>query len=266
MPQIFPGERVDGGERPARFPEKNQSRRSRQHTRIVRFYRPDGWRLPRDFSGFHINRTENFHRRMGGIFYTPVPAVVCLAIDAAIFHRHDVVEPRRGIVRRGIPVRRAADRRTGFCPERGRLIRRQQHRPSVRSNATRPRQLLNERRGLQQFPVRTVQNIKKAVAIGVQQQLSFLAMKSPVDEHQGLVRVPVVKIVRSELEMPDQLTGLGVERQIAVRIKVVAAAIIPIRVGVRVADSPVKHSRFDIVTAGRPRRATEWVRAGLPRF
>src|SRR5205814_495953 len=69
-----------------------------------------------------------------------------------------------------------------------------------------------------------------------------------------LHRVVVVAVVRRELEMPLQLTGVGIERDDAVRVEVVAGTLtrIPVRTGVP--DAPVREIQRRIVRAGDPHR------------
>jgi len=61
-----------------------------------------------------------------------------------------------------------------------------------------------------------------------------------------------VQVVRSELEVPAQLTGLQVERENAVRIKIIALAFAAIGIGIRVAGGPVEGVGIRVVTAGEP--------------
>ena len=63
----------------------------------------------------------------------------------------------------------------------------------------------------------------------------------------------VIEIVmRRELEIPFQLAGIGVERDDAIAIEVVAAAVVAIPIGTGVADAPVSEIELGIVGAGDP--------------
>ena len=88
-----------------------------------------------------------------------------------------------------------------------------------------PKSVCNERLAEQKLAIRPVQNIEEAVPIRLQQQLASPTLKRGVHQHQRLSRVPVVKVVRGELEMPAQLSGLRIERDDAIRVEIVASAL-----------------------------------------
>ena len=79
--------------------------------------------------------------------------------------------------------------------------------------------------------VDAIENIEESVAVGMQQEFSILSAELRIDENVGLVRIPIVSIVRSELVIPLQFAGRGIERQHAIRKQIVAApfAIVGIR-------------------------------------
>ena len=73
-------------------------------------------------------------------------------------------------------------------------------------------------------PVSSVQHVVEAVPVRHDTTASRASTDLGIDEHRNLVRVPVVDIVRRELEMPAQLAGVDVERDQRARIEVVAFA------------------------------------------
>ena len=130
---------------------------------------------------------------------------------------------------------------------------------------------LDERLGQQELAGQPIEHVEEAVAIAVEQQLARLAAERGVDEHRRLGRVPVVQVVRRELEVPLQLAGVRIEREDRVRVEVVALALVAVVVGTRIAGRPVEQARFGIVGAGQPgggaavldRLADPRLRAGL---
>src|SRR5207249_7208755 len=122
-------------------------------------------------------------------------------------------------------------------------------------DARRPVQLLDEGRGAQEFSVDAVEDVKKTIAVGLNQQMP----RAPVERHvhhDGRLRgVVVEQVVGRELEVPLQLAGVRIEGQNAIRIKVVAGTSVTDAIGRRVAGTPVKRIQLGIVGAGHPRGA-----------
>ena len=67
-------------------------------------------------------------------------------------------------------------------------------------------------------------------------------------------------VVRRELEVPFELAGIGVERDHAIAIEVVAGAMVAIPIGTGIADAPVGEIEIGIVGARDPDGGA----AGLP--
>ena len=65
----------------------------------------------------------------------------------------------------------------------------------------------------------------------MQQQLTIAAMEWRVDQYQGLIRVPVVHIVRRKLKMPQQLSRPGIERHVTRGVEIVTATVVSIGSG-----------------------------------
>ena len=120
----------------------------------------------------------------------------------------------------------------------------------------------DERLPEQELPVGAVEHVHHAVAIGPEHRFARPALELDVGEHRNLRRVVVELVVRRELEMPLELTGVGVERDDRFAVEVVAGAAIAVPVGTRIADAPVGQIEIGIVGAGHPDRAA----AGLPRI
>ena len=83
-----------------------------------------------------------------------------------------------------------------------------------------------------------------------------------VGQHGDLGRVVIHRVVRRELVIPFQLAGVGVERDHAIAIEVVAEADVAIGVRRRIADAPEGEVGVGVVSADVP----DGRAAGLPRI
>ncbi len=107
---------------------------------------------------------------------------------------------------------------------------------------------------------RAIEHVVEAVAIGLRDQLALAAVDRRVEEHERLVRIPVVHVFGRELEVPLHLAGRRIEREHRIGIEVVAGTVVGIPVRRRIAGGPVEKIELGIERAGQPRRAA----AGLP--
>src|SRR6185436_11491455 len=96
------------------------------------------------------------------------------------------------------------------------------NRPAFGVEALGPVELFEELFAEKQLPVSAVEHIEKTIAIGLQQKLARLALPLGIDEHGRLLRVPVVNIVRRELEIPPELSCLRLQRKDRIAIQVVS--------------------------------------------
>ena len=135
---------------------------------------------------------------------------------------------------------------------RGRLLIRGLDRLSVGTDSAGPRQVLDELSGQQQLPIRAIEDVEEPVAVGLHDQLAALAFPAGVDHHRRLCRVPVPEIVRGELVVPLQLAAGRIEREEAVRIQVVADALIAVVVRSGIARRPEQRIGVRIVGAREP--------------
>ena len=179
---------------------------------------------------------------------------------AAVLIR-EIHQAGRRAVRRRLEIRPAADRRRHDVPRGARLRSRRRDRPAVGVEAAVPR-LRGERRRREELSVGAIEHVEMPVAIGVHQQLARFAVKAPVDQHHVLVRVPVVRVVRRELEVPPALARRRIERDHGAGEQVVALAYRAVVERTRVADRPIQQIQLRVVRTGQPGRAT----AELPRI
>src|SRR5438128_6125193 len=110
---------------------------------------------------------------------------------------------------------------------------------SVRTNATSPRQALYEFLRQQELAVCPVQDVEEPVPVRMQQEFSSFAPIPRVDQDWGLSRVPIANVVGSELIMPLQLSGVGVQCQDAIGKQVIARPIAVVGIGKGITRGPV---------------------------
>ena len=98
----------------------------------------------------------------------------------------------------------------------------------------------------------SVQHVEEGVAVRKEHQLPLFAVERCVGQNRNLGRVPVVDVVRCELEVPLHLPGVGVERHHRVGVEVVAHAHGAVVVGSWVSSAPVDQIQLGVVGAGHP--------------
>ena len=100
-------------------------------------------------------------------------------VKIAVLQSHHVEEASVRIVRRRKPIRGAdnarADVRAFFGRDKSR-----KNRAAGGVNPSSPGQLLQERSGSQKLTVRSVENVKETIAVGLEKQMSHRAVLFPV--------------------------------------------------------------------------------------
>ena len=104
----------------------------------------------------------------------------------------------------------------------------------------------------QELAGHAVEHVHEAVAIGPEHRLGRRAAPIDVGEHGHLRRVVVHLVVRRELVVPLQLARVGVEREHAVAVEVVAEPVAAVPVGRRIAGAEEHEVRLGIVGARVP--------------
>ena len=130
--------------------------------------------------------------------------------------------------RRAREDERAFDRRLRAGPERAGPSRRAP-RPTSVSRTACPQELA----GL------AIEHVVERVAVGHGHQLARPAVDRRVEQHRHLVRVPIVHIVRRELEVPLDLSVVGVEREQRTGVEIVARPHVAVVVGPGIAGPPI---------------------------
>lgn len=174
-------------------------------------------------------------------------------VEIAILQRHHIKKARVGIVRGRKPVGSANDAGADCRAFVGRNFPGQQGTPGS-IDSVGPGNFFKKGRRPQELASAPVQNIEKSVAVGLQEQVTCASIFFDVHQHGCLISVVVIDVVRSELEIPFQLPGSGIDGENACRIKIVAGPHGAIEVRGGVTSRPVQGVEFWIVGAGHPGR------------
>src|SRR5690349_11778054 len=160
----------------------------------------------------------------GSIFLLAFP------INTAIFPIGEIEALSQRVVTRGIPVGGALHSRPEIGSLWTRLRVRETNRMAGRVQAAGPG-LLREGGTEQELTGLPIEHIEETAAVRPVHQLAGLAAPVVVDQDGHLHRIPIVDVVRDELEIPFQLAGVCIERDGAIGVKVVSFSGISIPIG-----------------------------------
>src|SRR5580704_10164794 len=79
-----------------------------------------------------------------------------------------------------------------------------------------------------EFSAGPIKNVEKTVAICFNEKFSRLPLIFPIDENRSLEGVVVIEIMRSELEVPFQFSGIRINRKQRRREEIVSRADDPV--------------------------------------
>src|SRR4029077_7518626 len=96
------------------------------------------------------------------------------------------------------------------------------------------------------------QNVIETVSISPEHHLAGAAVPTHIGENGDLNGVIIVGVVRRELKIPLQLSGIGIESQNAIGVEVIAGPLSGIPVGARIAGAPIRQIEIGIVRARNP--------------
>src|SRR4029077_11604647 len=97
-----------------------------------------------------------------------------------------------------------------------------------------------------------IQQIEEPVAIRECQQLARASVEIQINEHGNFRGIPVMRVGWSELEMPFQFSTVGVERDHAIAVKIVARLLPNIVLRRGISPAPVNQIQIWIKRAGHP--------------
>ena len=109
--------------------------------------------------------------------------------------------------------------------------------------------------GHQVLSVGPIEHREDAVAGRLRQHLARLPVEEPVEQYRRFHVVPVVRVVRRWLVIPDEFPGVGIQRHNRCGPKIGARPSLSGEDGVRIAGSPVEKIQLGVVRAGHPRHA-----------
>ncbi len=193
--------------------------------------------FPRDFAGIDVEGAEE---ALAGLI-----GVAAGFVSDAFFEGHEVVEAGVGGEGGGVPIGGVAGAAAGIFDDG----------TSVGGDARGPIDAVEEGLGEEELAGGPVEDVEEAVAIGMEQEFRGLALVSGVDQDVGFGGVAVFQVVRGELVVPLEGAGLGIEREDAVGVEVVAGAVAVVGVGPGIAGGPEERVGGGIVGAGEPRGA-----------
>jgi hypothetical protein len=105
-----------------------------------------------------------------------------------------------------------------------------------------------------------VQHVEDTVAIAPQHDFARLSFPLDIGEHGDLRGIVIHLVMRRELVKPFQLARVGIQREHAIGIQVVAEAAVAVGIGIGIAGAPISEVQVGIVGAGVPDGSA----AGLP--
>src|SRR5262249_15058019 len=153
----------------------------------------------------------------------------------------------RRIERCGVPVRPTLEARAYVRFTFGIWFQVVQNRTAFCVEPLRPVQILQKLFAQEELSVRAIEDVEEPIAIGLQQRFAGLPLPLRIYKYRGFLRIPIVDIVRRELEIPLEFAGFGFERENRVAVQVVALAVVAIVVETGIAGRPVDEIELRIV-------------------
>src|SRR5271169_27512 len=131
----------------------------------------------------------------------------------------------------------------------------------LRIDAFGPIQVFDVLSSADEGAISAVQRVIKSVAGEMAQHLAWLTVDRDVVQHLRADFVIIVLVVRCVLKIPDDLAGIGVDRERRIGVQIVARAILGVEHGGRLTRAPIHQICGCIICTGIPEGAA----AGLPR-
>src|SRR5882672_12043070 len=103
-----------------------------------------------------------------------------------------------------------------------------------------PIQFVNKWSRRQKFTIRAIEYVEESVSVSLHEQFPRPPFVGKIDQNRGFRRVIVKQIMRCELEMPLQSSGVGVQREHAIGIEIVPGTRAAIEIRRRITRAPVQ--------------------------
>src|SRR5437868_4638280 len=134
---------------------------------------------------------------------------------------------------------------------------------SVLVQALGPSQRIDKRKPTNELARFAIQNVSESVLARMNHQLAHLPVLLHVYQHRLGIRVEVVQVVRSLLEIPPKFSCVRIERHQRIGIEVRPQAIAAVKVRGRIAHTPKDQIELGIVRTGEPARSASQL-PGIP--
>ena len=126
-----------------------------------------------------------------------------------------------------------------------------------------PIKFFDERNAVEKFSIRPVEHVVEAIPVGLQQQFPGPPSEVSVHQDRRLVRIPIMRVMRHELEIPLHLSRIGIEREDAIGIQIVPGPVAAVESG---RGLPVgrRAIQLGVVGPGGPSRSASLIKGKLP--
>src|SRR5262249_33631532 len=109
-----------------------------------------------------------------------------------------------------------------------------------------------------------IEQKEKSVAAGLSEQFARLAFEFRIKKHRRLDGVPIMNVMRRNLEIPHEFSRVRIQRNDAARVEIVARSRFAGQDRVGISNSPIKKIQRWVVGASHPSHsATEEDRIGV---
>src|SRR6185437_2642883 len=230
-----------------------------------------GGMLPASFAGLIVDSLQHGFRGEEKVAARPSFGVLAWhgqIKDSHALPRVDVEKSSLGIEARGLPI--CADAAADQNAVRLRLFIFCRNRLAAFIETREP---VGRHEWLRQksLAVGAIEHEEHSIFIGLREHFPRLALEGFVKENGRHHRIPIMRIVRRALKIPNQFSSVRIERNDRAGIKIRAHARVAIFHRMRIASAPVKQIEFRIVRARQPSHtaaASDHVRImrpGVPR-
>src|SRR6202011_2033996 len=113
-----------------------------------------------------------------------------------------------------------------------------------------PVQFFNKRCCREKLAGGSIEYVDVAISVRLHQKFASFALERRVNQDWSLHRVVVEQVVRGELEMPFQLSGIRVKCQHTVGVEVISRTDLSVKIWSRIACAPINRVEFGVIRTG----------------
>src|SRR5882672_42033 len=130
-----------------------------------------------------------------------------------------------------------------------------------------PIQFVNKWSRRQKFTIRAIEYVEESISVSLHKQFPRPALVGKIDQNRGFRRVIVEQVMRCELKMPLQLSGVRIQREHAIGVEIIAGPRAAIEIRRRITRAPVQRVEFGVVGSRHPSgAAATQIRIAWPTF